>query len=173
MLSNSNTHFHCEFRCVLWWMTSSLNRDETYFFRLFRVGCSFASLQGGTNCSLLAPLTKYGIRASCILCWLVLVSATVIYTHAEAFLRQAQNYLIFFYQLLIRIHYPTGFALTITRSSVWLQASLKPVQCSLLDAQLRSTTKSFAQWNLILVHLQHSETLEKQENKGKLFEINV
>jgi len=34
-------------------------------------------------------------------------------------------------------------------------------------------TKPFAQWNLILVHLQHSITLEKQENKEKLFEINV
>ena len=28
-------HFHCEFRCVLSGMTSSLNRDETDFFRLF------------------------------------------------------------------------------------------------------------------------------------------
>ena len=46
------------------------------------------------------------------------VSATVIYTYAEAFLRQTQNSLTFFDQLLIRIHYPTGFGLTITRSSV-------------------------------------------------------
>jgi len=100
------------------------------------------------------------------------VSATVIYTYAKAFLHQTQNSLTFFDQLLIRIHYPTGFGLTITRSSVWLQASLTPVQCSLYDAQLRSTTKSFAQWNIILVHLQHAKSLEKQE-KMKLFEINV
>ena len=39
--------------------------------------------------------------------------------------------------------------------------------------KLRSITKTFAQWNLVLVHLQHSKTLEKQENKEKLFEINV
>jgi len=42
----------------------------------------------------------------------MLVSATVIYTHAEAFLRQTQNSLTSFDQLLIRIHYPTGFGLT-------------------------------------------------------------
>jgi len=48
----------------------------------------------------------------------MLVSATVIYTHAEAFLRQTQNSLTFSDQLLILIHYPTGFGLTITRSSV-------------------------------------------------------
>jgi len=28
-------------------MTSSLNRDENDFFRLFRVGCSFACLEVG------------------------------------------------------------------------------------------------------------------------------
>jgi len=43
------------------------------------VRCSFACLEGGDNCSLLAPHTKYGIRASCILCWLMLISAAVIY----------------------------------------------------------------------------------------------
>ena len=48
----------------------------------------------------------------------MLVSDTVIYTHAEAFLRQTQNSLTFFNQLLIRIHYPSGFGLAITRSSV-------------------------------------------------------
>ena len=48
----------------------------------------------------------------------MLVSATVICAHAEAFLRQAQNSLTFSDQLLIRIHYPTGFGLTITRGSV-------------------------------------------------------
>jgi len=37
----------------------------------------------------------------------------------------------FFNQLLIRIHYPTGFGLIITRTSVLLQTSLTPVQCSL------------------------------------------
>ena len=52
---------------------------------------------GNTDCSLLAPHTKYGIRASCILCWLMLVCAAVIYTHAEAFLRQTQNSLTFFW----------------------------------------------------------------------------
>jgi len=61
----------------------------------------------------------------------MLVSATVIYTHADAFLRQTQNSITFFDQLLIRIHYPTGFGLTIARSSAWLQANLTPVQCSL------------------------------------------
>jgi len=60
----------------------------------------------------------------------MLVSSTVICAHAKAFLRQTQNSITFFDQLLIRIHYPTGFGLTIT-SSVWLQASLTPVQCSL------------------------------------------
>jgi len=48
----------------------------------------------------------------------MLVSATVICTHAEAFLRQTQNSLTVFDQLLPRIHYPTGFGLTITKSSV-------------------------------------------------------
>jgi len=42
-----------------------------------------------------------------------------------------------------------------------------------LRCELRSTTKSFAKWNLILEHLQHSKMLEKQENKKKLFEMNV
>ena len=45
------------------------------------VRCSFACLEGGDNCSLLAPHTKYGIRASCILCWLMLIGAAVIYIH--------------------------------------------------------------------------------------------
>jgi len=90
-------------------MTSSLNRDETDFFRLF---------SGWDNYSLLAPHTKYGIRASCILCWLMLVSATVICAHTKAFLRQTHNSLTLSDQLLIRMHYPTGFGLTIT-SSVW------------------------------------------------------
>jgi len=44
----------------------------------------------------------------------MLVSAAVICTHAEAFLRQTQNSLTFFDQLLIRVHYPTEFSL------VWL-----------------------------------------------------
>jgi len=44
----------------------------------------------------------------------MLVSATVICAPAKAFLRQTQNSLTFFDQLLIRIHYPTGFGLTIT-----------------------------------------------------------
>jgi len=34
------------------------------------------------------------------------------------------------------------------------------------------TTRTFAQWNLILARLQHSKTLEKHENK-KLFELIV
>jgi len=46
----------------------------------------------------------------------MLVSAAVIFTHAEAFLRQTQNSLIFFDQLPIRVHYPTGFDLAITSS---------------------------------------------------------
>jgi len=48
----------------------------------------------------------------------MLVSAAVICTHAEAFLRQTQNSLTFFDQLLIRVHYPTEFSLAIARSSV-------------------------------------------------------
>jgi len=76
-------------------MTYSLTRDETDYFRLFR---------GWDNCSLLAPHTKYGIRASCILCWL-LASAAVIYTHAETFLRQTQNSLTIFDQLPLRAAY--------------------------------------------------------------------
>jgi len=47
----------------------------------------------------------------------MLVIAEVIDTHAEAFLRQTKNYLTFFDQLPIRVHYPTGFGLAITRSS--------------------------------------------------------
>jgi len=35
---------------------------------------------------------------------------------------------------------------------------------SLEDVQLRSTSRPFAQWNLILEHVQHSKTLLKQEN---------
>ena len=38
---------------------------------------------------------------------------------------------------------------------------------------MRSTIRPFAQWNLILAHLQHSKTLEKHENKDKVFELNV
>jgi len=132
------------------------------WFRLFRER---------DNCSLLAPHTKYGIHASCILCWLMLVSATVIYTHAEAFLRQ--NSLTFFDQLLIHIHYPSGFdyykkyCLTTSKPNT---SPMFPLRCA---AAQHCTTKSFAQWNLILVHVQHSKTLEKQENKEKLFEINA
>jgi len=37
--------------------------------------------------------------------------------------------------------------------------------------QLRSTTRPFAQ-NLISRNFQHSKTLEKYENKEKLFELN-
>ena len=40
-------------------------------------------------------------------------------------------------------------------------------------AQMRNATRPFAQWNPILAHLQHSKTLEKHENKDKLFELNV
>jgi len=43
----------------------------------------------------------------------------------------------------------------------------------LQSAKLRGTTRQFAQWNLILAHLQFSTTLEKHENKGKLFELNM
>jgi len=43
----------------------------------------------------------------------MMVSATVISTHAEEFLRQTQNSLTFFDQHQIRIHYPTGFGLTV------------------------------------------------------------
>jgi len=38
----------------------------------------------------------------------MVVSATVIYKHAEAFLRHTLNSLPFFDQLIIRVHYPTG-----------------------------------------------------------------
>jgi len=48
----------------------------------------------------------------------MLVNTTVIYTNAEAFLRQAQNSLTFYDKLLIRVHYPTAFGVIITRSSV-------------------------------------------------------
>ena len=41
------------------------------------------------------------------------------------------------------------------------------------SAKLRSTTRPFAQWNLILARLQPSETLEKHENKEKLFGLNM
>ena len=41
------------------------------------------------------------------------------------------------------------------------------------SAKLRSTTRPFAQWNLILAHLQSSKTLEKHEDKEKLFELNM
>ena len=43
----------------------------------------------------------------------------------------------------------------------------------LSSAKLRSTNRLFAQWNLILEHLQPSNTLEKHENKGKIFELNM
>ena len=48
----------------------------------------------------------------------MLVSATIIYAQDKAFLRQTQNSLNFFDHLLIRMHYPTGFGLAITSSSV-------------------------------------------------------
>jgi len=41
------------------------------------------------------------------------------------------------------------------------------------SAKLRSTTKPFAQWKLILTHLQPSKILEEYENKEKLFELNM
>jgi len=41
------------------------------------------------------------------------------------------------------------------------------------SAKLSSTTRPFAQWNLILTHLQPSKILEKRENKEKLFELNM
>ena len=44
---------------------------------------------------------------------------------------------------------------------------------SLQSATAQYHTRPFAQLNLTLVHLQHSKTLEKQENKEKLLEINV
>jgi len=98
----------------------------------------------------------------------MLVSATVIYTHAEAFLRQTRNSLTFFDQVLTRIHsywvwfdYCKKFCLTTNKPNT---SPMFPLRC-----ELRSTTKSFAQWNLIHVHLLHSEMLEKQENKEKLF----
>ena len=43
----------------------------------------------------------------------------------------------------------------------------------LYRAKLCSTTSPFAQWNLILAHLQPYKTLEKHENKEKVFELNV
>jgi len=42
----------------------------------------------------------------------------MIYTHAEAFVRQTQNSLTFFDQLPIRVHYPTGFGFAIARRYV-------------------------------------------------------
>jgi len=48
----------------------------------------------------------------------MLVSAAVIYTHAEAFLHQTHNSLTFLDQLPVRVHYPTEFGLAIARSSV-------------------------------------------------------
>jgi len=96
----------------------------------------------------------------------MLVSAAVIYAHAEAFLRQAQHSLTFFDQLPIRVHYSTGFSLAIARSSVWLQARLNQ---SNVSSKIRNTTKSFVQLNMIFIHLQHSKTLEKQKNMEKLF----
>jgi len=48
----------------------------------------------------------------------MLVSAAVIYTRAEAFLRQTLNTLTFFDQLPICVHYPTGFGFAIARISV-------------------------------------------------------
>jgi len=48
----------------------------------------------------------------------MLVIAAVIYTHAEAFLRQTLNSLTFFDQLPICLHYPIGFGLAIVRISV-------------------------------------------------------
>jgi len=112
-------------------MPFSLNQDETDFCRLFRGWDVVCLFRGWGNCGLLAPHTKYGMHACNIFCWLMLVSATVICTHADSFQRQTQNSLTLIDQLLIRIHYPTGLGLTITRSSVWLQASPKPAQCSL------------------------------------------
>jgi len=116
--------FCCEWRPV--WIEMKLN-----FFACSVGGMLFRLFRGWDSCSLLAPHTKYGIPTSCILCWLMLVSAAVICTHAEAFLLQTQNSLTFFDQLPIRVHYPTGLSLAIARSSVWLQARLRPVQCSL------------------------------------------
>ena len=53
---------------------------------------------------------------------------------------------------------------------------LRCTHCSLSGAQMRSTTKSLGQWNLILAaltKLQLSKILEKYENKRKQFELNV
>ena len=41
-----------------------------------------------------------------------------------------------------------------------------------LSAQILRTTRTVAQWNLILAHLQHCKAMEKHANK-KLFEWNV
>ena len=41
-----------------------------------------------------------------------------------------------------------------------------------VPSKIRSSTRPFAQWNLILAHLQQTKTLWKHENK-KLFELNV
>jgi len=47
--------------------------------------------------------------------------------------------------------------------------------CAVQPDHLRmgSAARSFAQWNLILGHLQHSKTLWKHKNKWKLFELNM
>ena len=108
----------------------SESRWNWLFSLVQRAWCSFACLEGGitVTCLCHTPSTQYALAAFYADFW------SVLQWHAEAFLRKTQNSLTFFDQLLIRIHYPTGFGLTITRSSVWLQASLTPVQCSLWDA---------------------------------------
>jgi len=54
MLSNSNSHFHCEFRCVLF-MNDVLSESRwNWLFSLVqRVGCSFACLEGGITVAFL------------------------------------------------------------------------------------------------------------------------
>ena len=46
-----------------------------------------------------------------------------------------------------------------------------PLATALVLSKVHNCT--FAQWNLILVHLQHPKTLEEHEDKEKLSELNV
>jgi len=84
---------------------------------------------------------------------------------------KTQNSLTFFDQLLIRAHYPTGIGLDITRSSVWLQAKLRPT------FPLRCANAQYHQ--IICVVKSHSHALARFQNVGKagkkekLFEVNV
>ena len=130
------------------------------FFACSEGGMWFCLFRGWNNCSLLAPHTKYGIRASCILYWRMLVSAAVSYTHAEVFLRQTQYSLIF----LINFH----FAYIILLGLVWLlqevlfddkQAETSPI------FPLRCATAQYRQ--IICVVKSDSRTLATFQNVGK------